>query len=224
MQNSFIKFDFLEFARDFLFVEDFDFYPSEIWEELEEALYSFFSDDEINVLNYRYGDVDFCSFSLDERRQILSNLVVRFTASRFYSEMDETMKSCESAIFSYDDETTYSAKLPNASELAKNSLAKIGLPYEPGTVGKCSFDSKIGDFPVYVWRSSDVKMPQSVLLSLLNEASVVGFERFFIVARARLTFQLPERIAGCIPYSFIPLIDETRENDGTDRNDQPHSI
>ncbi len=224
MQNSFIKFDIREFAGDFLFVEDFDFYPAEIWAEFEEALYSFFQDDEIDVLNYRYGDVDFCSFSLDERRRILSDLVVRFTASKFYSEMDETMKSCESTIFSYYDQPQDVANRTNTSELAKNSLAKIGLPYKPATVGKCSFDSMIGDFPVYVWRSNDVKMPQSVLLSLLKEASVVGFERFFIVARARLTIQLPVTIAGCIPYTFIPLIDETRENDGTERNDQPHSI
>ena len=220
MPHSTVQFDTLEVAKDFLFVEDTDFYPKEIWDDFKEALYLFLTDDEIDVLNYRYGTEDFCSFTVDERRRILSALVLRFNRSEFCSEMDAVMKNYEAAIFSNSYDHGFIEETPDSEEFVVESLRRTGLEYRPTTIGNCTFDSRIGNFPVYVWRFREVNMPLRVLESLLELVSAEGFGRFFIVAHPRMTMDLPISIAGCIPYTFIPLIDGPNDPGGKDESDR----
>lgn len=224
MPSSDLKFNILNVARDLLFVEDTDFYPAEIWEEFREALYLFLTDNEIEVLNYRYGDVDFCSFSVENRRRILSDLVLRFNRSEFYSEMDATMKAHESAIFAINDQNPFVQNRADSEELVLKALANIGLSHLPGSVGECNFDSQIGNFPVYVWRSSEVQMPLRILKDMLNAVAAAGFGRFFVVAPPRLTSELPINAPGFIPYTFIPLLEETPDPGKFDTGDQPFTM
>lgn len=219
MGNSAVNFNIFDIVRDFLFVEEADFYPDEIWEDFGEAFYLFLTDDEIEVFNYRYGTDDFCRFSVDKRRRILSDLVLRFNRSEFYTEMDSIMKNCERAIFSdYQDDE--SASETNVSEdFVRNSLMRLGLDYLPASIGSLEFDSQIGNFPVYVWRSSEVPMPIRTLEKMLGYAADSGFSRFFIVAQPRLIVDLPISIDGCIPFTFIPLIDQSVDTGKTQAND-----
>ena len=221
MPISELNFCILEVARDFLFVEDTDFYPAEIWEGFEEALYLFLTDNEIEVLNYRYGTEEFCSFSVDKRRSIMSDLVLRFNRSEFCAEMDTTMKALESVIFSMNTHSHFIENSADTDAFVKASLAKIGLSHLPGAIGECNFDSQIGNFPVYVWRSSEVAMPRRVLQEMLDAAVASGFARFFVVAQPRLTAELPVNMPGYIPYAFIPLLNEAHENSGFATNVEP---
>ena len=221
MPNSSLKFDILAIVRDFLFVEETDFYPDEIWSDFEEAFYLFLTDDEIEVLNYRYGSEDFCPFSVEKRRRILSDLVLRFNRSEFFSEMDSMLKTHESAVFEISGGLK-SVDTDGGSEgFVRKSLNNLGLDYRPKSVGNCDFDAFIGEFPVYVWRFNQVDMPHSVLENLLRNAAAEGFGRFFIVAHPKLTQELPASIEGAIPYSFIPLIDESSAQNLTNPLNQP---
>ncbi len=219
MPNPSIDFNIFEIARDFLFVEDTEFYPVEIWEDFEEALYLFLTDDEIEVLNYRYGDKDFCTFSVENRRRILSDLILRFNRSEFYSEMDATMKAFESELFSLGGDLPIADNRSDSTDYVRSALTKLGLNYQPGSLGNFSFDSQIGNFPVYVWRHNEVAMPLSILLDLLDKSVVAGFGRLFIVAPPLLTADLPVSIPGCIPHTFIPLLAESQDQ-RSGRSDQ----
>ncbi len=219
MGDSAVNFDIFDIVRDFLFVEEADFYPDEIWEDFEEAFYLFLTDDEIEVLNYRYGSDDFCRFSVDKRRRILSDLVLRFNRSEFYTEMDSIMKNCERAMFSDYQDDEAESKTNVSEDFVRNSLTRLGLEYMPTTIGNLDFDSQIGNFPVYVWRSSELPMPVSSLEKMLRRAADEGFSRFFIVSQPRLIVDLPISIDGYIPFTFIPLIDQGVDTGETQAND-----
>ncbi|MEZ5344824.1 MAG: hypothetical protein R2681_04620 [Pyrinomonadaceae bacterium] len=219
MADSAVKFGISDIIRDFLFVEESDFYPDEIWEDFAEAFELFLTDDEIEVLNYRYGSDDFCRFSVDKRRRILSDLMLRFNRSELFNEMDSTMKNCEREIFSdYQDDGPVNAS-GVSDGFVRNSLLRLGLEYTPASLGDLDFDSQIGDFPVYVWRSSNVEMPVRALKQMLRNAEDEGFGHFFIVAQPRLIVDLPNSIDGCIPYTFLPLIDQSVDTGETKAND-----
>ena len=220
MPNPDIKFDIRKVAADFLFVEDADFYPPEIFEEFEEALYLFLTDDELEVLNYRYGTEEFCSFSVDKRRRILSDFSLRFMRSEFYSEMDTTMKEYEASMFSSPYHGEFSDEPAYSNEFVKNALVRIGLEYAPGSVGECNYDSYIGNFPVYVWRFREIPMPERILRGILSIAAREGFGRFFLVADPKLTAGIPTQIQGFIPFTIIPLIEEPFDGGGRGLDEQ----
>ncbi|MCB1025039.1 MAG: hypothetical protein KDB79_11640 [Acidobacteria bacterium] len=203
-----VTFSILEIAKDLLFVEEADFYPDEIWEDFAEAFYLFLTDDEIEVLNYRYGTDDFCEFSVDKRRRILSDLALRFHRSEFYSEMDSIMKNCEREMFADHNDDQAARGRTFSDDFVRNSLMRLGLDHLPGSIGGLEFDSQIGNFPVYVWRSSEVPMPVATLTKMLKAAADEGFSRFFIVAQPRAIVDLPVSIEGCIPFTFIPIADQ----------------
>lgn len=205
------KFDILRFASDLLFVEDTDFYPHQIWKDFEEALFLFLTDEEISLLSYSYGKHDSCRFSISERRKILSGLFTRLRNSNLFAEMDSLMSEYETdfLIAGFKDDSAYESN--DRQEFVRSALSNLGLPYLPETLGDLSFDSKIGNYPVYVWKLREVSMPLSVLNDILNSAADSGFGRFFVVANPRLTQKLPTTIKGCIPFTFIPLIEESVE-------------
>ncbi len=205
------KFDILRFASDLLFVEDTDFYPHQIWKDFEEALFLFLTDEEISLLSYSYGKHDYCRFSISERRKILSGLFTRLRNSNLFAEMDSLMSEYETdfLIAGFKDDSAYESN--DRQEFVRSVLSNLGLPYLPETLGDLSFDSKIGNYPVYVWKFREVSMPLSVLNEILNSAADSGFGRFFVVASPRLTQKLPTTIKGCIPFTFIPLIEESVE-------------
>ncbi len=224
LPDSSIKFNILDLARDFLFLEDVDFYPSELWTDFQEALYLFLTEDEIEALNYRYGNVDESRFSVDETRRILSGLMFRFIGSEFYEEMNSIMTGLESAeqLVTHVRELTPLQRKEIA--IVIGALEKIGIDYSPGAAGRFEYDAMISRFPVYVWRESDTPVPLRILKRMLEDAAEEGFGRFFMVANPRLTVDLPRAVEGCIPHTFIPLIDETFETDRSKQKDRQLTI
>lgn len=203
----------LDFLRDFLLIEDVDFYPARMFEDFEDALSLFLQDDEVEVINYRYGDGDFCRFEIGERRRILFDLFARLCKSRLFEEMNSLMAHYENS-FALPVST-----LGNGTEAAFNletegfvrrCLSMHGLPYHPGVAGDFSYDSKIGDFPVIVWRFSEYEVRLDLLKDLLNRASENGFRRLILLAMPRLTVSIPEEVEGHIPYTFLPVIEAER--------------
>ena len=214
MAASLGKFDFLKFASDLLFIEDTNFYPRHIWKDFEEALLLFLTDEEISMLCYRYGNLDYCPFSISERRKILSGLFTRLRNNDLLAEMDSLLSAYEADFLmgGFVDKSNNEAY--DQQDFTRSALSNLGLEYLPQTLGDLSFDSKIGAYPVYVWKFREVSMPLRVLNNLLTKAAENGFGRFFVVVNPHLITELPTQINGCIPYTFIPLIEETVEQTG----------
>lgn len=208
----------LDLLRDFLFIEDVDFYPRRMWEDFEDALSLFLTDEEIAVINYRYGDEDFCEFQVGERRRILFDLFARLRESRLFDEMNSLMAHYENS-YSLPIQTigggSEAAFSLETQEFVRKCLSMHGLPNRPGVVGDFSFDSKIGEYPVIVWRFSEYEVKLDMLKDLLERASHSGFRRLILLAMPRLTVSIPENVEGHIPYTLLPVIEKEQKPIGT---------
>ncbi|REJ76208.1 MAG: hypothetical protein DWQ47_11375 [Acidobacteria bacterium] len=212
---------------DLLFIEDADFYPSEMWEDFADAISLFLNAEEIELVNYRYGNEDFCSFEVGERRRILRDLFTRFRESRLFDEMNSVMSDHEGTPSAgressglklvsplpensvTDDSRTFGSEIANgAGDFVRSCLEAHGLEYCPGSAGEFRYDSKMGNDPVVVWRFSEYEMKPAILEDLLEKASENGFERLIVAAIPRLTADLPKALAGRIPYTFLPVIED----------------
>ncbi len=204
----------LDFLRDFLFIEDIDYYPRTMWEDFEDALSLFLNDDEIAVINYRYGGAEYCDYPVGERRRILIDLFSRLRESRLFDEMNSLLAHYENSfslpIKTLGDEGDEAFSL-ETEDFVRRCLALHALPYEPGVVGDFSFDSKIGRFPVIVWRFSEYAVKLEMLKDLLKRASENGFERLILLAMPRLTVGIPKDVEDHIPYTFLPVIEAEKE-------------
>ena len=204
----------IDFLRDFFYIEDIDYYPRAMWEDFEDALSLFLNDDEIAVINYRYGDAEFCEFHVGERRRILFDLFARLRESRLFDEMNSLMSHYENSfslpIKTFGEETSEAFSL-EAEDFVRRCLAMHGLPYHPGVSGDFSYDSKIGDFPVIVWRFSEYEVKLDMLKDLLKRASESGFRRLILLAMPRLTLSIPKDVPDHIPYTFLPVIEREKE-------------
>ncbi|HUF03125.1 MAG TPA: hypothetical protein VMM38_03025 [Aridibacter sp.] len=201
----------LDLLRDILFIEDVDFYPRNMWEDFEDAISMFLNDEEIAVINYRYGEDDFCEFQVGERRRILLDLSARLRESRLFDEMNSLMAHYENS-FSLPVSTMGGAGdlafSLETQEFVRRCLSMHGLPYDPGVAGDFSFDSRIGEYPVIVWRFSECEMKLEMLKDLLKRAAESGFRRLILLAMPRLTLSIPKEIEGHIPYTFLPVIEK----------------
>ncbi len=200
----------LDFLRDFLYIEDVDHYPRTMWEDFEDALSLFLNEDEIAVINYRYSDIDYCEYPITERRRILFDLFSRLRESRLFDEMNSLLAHYENSfsfpIRTLGDDTEKALSL-ETEDFVRRCLAMHGLPYAPGVTGDFSFDSKIGGFPVIVWRFSEYAVKLDMLKDLLTRASESGFERLILLAMPRLTLGIPKNVEDHIPYTFLPVIE-----------------
>lgn len=207
----------LDFLRDFLYIEDIDFYPRTMWEDFEDALSLFLNDDEIAVINFRYGDDEYCEIPITERRKILFDLFARLRESRLFNEMNSLLAHYENSfafpVRTLGDEGEEAFSL-EAEDNVRRCLAMHGLPYEPGVIGDFSYDSRIGGYPVIVWRFSEYAVKLDMLKDLLKRASENGFERLILLAMPRLTVGIPKDVAGHIPYTFLPIIEAEKEMTG----------
>lgn len=201
-----------ELICDLLFIEDADFYPESMWEDFTDAISLFLNADEIDVVNYRYGNDDFCRLEVGERRRILAGLFARFIASRLSGEMDSVLAEYEDPSASAVEPVVAAAfdrgAKPglNPGTFVRNCLEAQGLHFEPGTAGGLSFDSRIGETPVIVWRFSEYELTVPVLDDLLVRAQRAGFERLFLIAKAHLTRELPKEIPDRIPFTILPAL------------------
>ena len=184
MTTSLNNFDFLKFARDLLFIEDMDFYPQHIWKDFEEALLVFLTDEELSMLSYRYGNQDYCPFSISEKRKILSSLFARLRNNDLLIEMDSLLSDYEADFLMDGFVDTPNNKTYDQQEFTRSALANLGLEYMPQTLGDFSVDSMIGAYPVYVWKFREVSLRLRVLNNLLIKAAENGFGRFFVVVKS----------------------------------------
>ncbi len=215
MPNPDLHFDIVKIARELLFIEEFEIYPSEIWDDFREALYLFLHDDEIRVLNHRFASEE-CEFSFEQRRRILSNLMVRFQESELFDEMDATLRFYENEIF--EDILTGTPQVEGSVSFVKETLNRLGIKDQPGRKGNLSYDAMIDSFPICVWRSRESAIPIEALLSMLDAAARAGFGRLFLVAHSSLISNLPPKLDGYIPFTVVPWFDSDPKRDRSLQN------
>ncbi|MFV0389936.1 MAG: hypothetical protein ACK5NT_14425 [Pyrinomonadaceae bacterium] len=222
MPASEFKFEIMIAAREFLFVESDELYPYELWDEFGEALFLFLTDDEIDVLNFRFGGTETSRFTIEERRLILAKLKIRFYESALFDEMQQTMYSYESE-FESELVALHSANEENFG-FVDEKLKSVGIAHKPDSRRGFNFDAEIGGFPVYVWRFREVDVPLESLREMLQRAAFAGFSRFFLVVHIGLTRTIPAVIEGCIPFTVVPWFDDEKTKNSANSRDTIFTI
>lgn len=185
--------DIYEIAREILFVKDPLAYPEQMWEELGSILEVYLSAEDLSLLG---------NMSEEEVRQFRVNVLAELITSGVYFQMSDIVAANSS-------DKTSSKKTASLSDeilLIYTVLNSLGLNYSPGSFGLFNFHSKIGESPVYVWTSRELRINEDMLRTLLDLAGENSYKHLYIVAPPQLTTKLPSSITGLIPFDFLPAI------------------
>ncbi len=191
----------LDFACDILFVKDPYVYPEEMWEELGILLEVYLSEKDLDSMGQS---------SEEEARKLRVDVLSELITSGVYFQMSDLVAAnAKKEIFPQETPVPLDENV-----FIYSVLSSLGLNYAPETTGIFTFHAKIGEFPVYVWTSRELKMNVEMLKTLLDLALNSNYKHLYIVAPPQLTTKLPANISGTIPFNLLPAIYEDPLEEG----------
>lgn len=182
-----------------LFVDEPDLYPAEIWSYFTEALYAILSEEDVKLLESKFGSAEADSPS----REKLIDLFNRLRGSDFISEMLETLRMVESNNFQTAGaaDTTLTEAQSEFDEVGSTGRLKIkGF----------TFDSTVDGNPMHIWKFSELKLPILLLEEMVEAVISAGYERLFLCIPNELVCKIPDGVPVTVLPKFMtsePLVE-----------------